>query len=88
MITKVLIRLYDKDKNLRFTEEKEIEVNSSWYTAQNYFDENLKERLLDDEDDIWSVILRWNNKNYEFKRKINGDQCRKKGRKKRTPRHQ
>jgi hypothetical protein len=69
MIIKVKIQLYDKDMKLRSTEEKDVEVNSSWYTAQIYFNDNYKSELIDDNTDLQAVVLKWQNKNYVFKRK-------------------
>lgn len=48
--------------------EDEVEVTSSWYTGQNYFDQTLKDDLLST-DEYDTVILKWQNKNYVFKRK-------------------
>jgi hypothetical protein len=47
---------------------KSVEVTSSWYTPQVYFNEELKEDFLNSEE-YDAIVMKWQNKNYVFKRK-------------------
>jgi hypothetical protein len=69
MIIKAIVKFYNKDNKVRWSEDKEIEISNSWYTVQNYFDENYRAQLLDDDDDAHMITIKWQDKNYEFKRK-------------------
>jgi hypothetical protein len=51
--------------------QSSVEVNSSWYTVQNYFNDNIKEEFLKSDND--TIVIDWKNKIYEFKRNKNGD---------------
>jgi hypothetical protein len=48
----------------RFTENGEKEVTSSWYTAQSYFNEYLKDDFLSSDFD--KINLHWRGRCYEF----------------------
>ena len=70
MLKTITVVQYKNDELLVET-TVDVETKDSWYTAQNYFNDNLK-------DDLFSfcdvIKIKWhNNKNYEFRRKTDDD---------------
>lgn len=85
MIINVVIERYGLDCQLLSSEKRDVDVNSSWYTAQTYFNEHLKAELLDEDNDTYMMLLKWNGKNSywrndHMKRKKNDDQRHEEGR--------
>lgn len=37
-----------------------------WYGCQNYFNDNYKDYLLENDDGVDTIIINWNYSNYEF----------------------
>lgn len=77
MIIKIRQRCYDGD-TLVVDENVDVKVDSSWYTAQCYFNDTWKQYLVDEHYD--RIVLHWQHKIYEFKRKLDGDQRHEEGR--------
>jgi hypothetical protein len=70
VIIKAKVELYDGD-DLVADSVQDVEISNSWYTGQNYFDEHIKDELFTGYCD--RVVLKWQGKEYEFKRKKNDD---------------